>query len=108
MNIEEHSDIFWYWLCNIDGIGRGTIAKLLEEYETPKNIYYENDDAIMKFVHRNNRIHISNADYTASKNMDRLKSSYELLNKRNVSFIHRASHLYPEKLKNIPDPPYGL
>ena len=34
----EMNRIYWYWLCNIPGIGRKKIEKLLEEYGTPEEI----------------------------------------------------------------------
>ena len=32
-------DLYWYWLNNIEGIGRKNIHILLEKFETPKGIY---------------------------------------------------------------------
>ena len=34
----EMQKIYWYWLCNIPGIGRKKIGRLLEEYKTPEEI----------------------------------------------------------------------
>lgn len=35
---EEMKKIYWYWLCNIPGIGQKKIKRLLEEFGTPEEI----------------------------------------------------------------------
>ncbi len=101
-------DHYWYWLCNLFGIGRLTISKLLEEYETPDNVYNEDDDIVMSLISSGRRYNITLSDYVNSKNVDNIIYSYERLNENGITFIHRESSLYPEKLRNIPDAPYGL
>ncbi len=103
----NNEDLYWYWLCNIPRLGRKLIGKLLEEYGTPKVIFYENDNDIYNFVKMNNgRLHLE--DYSSSKNEESIIYSYERLKSLGVSFIHPCHKDYPDRLKNIPDAPYGL
>lgn len=108
MSNEEEMNYLWYWLCNIEGIGRLTIRRLLDEYDTPRNIYYEDNDIIMEFLHRNQRVKTTVSQYETSKNMDSIIYSYEKLSAKGVTFIHIESEHYPSRLKNIPDPPLCL
>ncbi|MBR1597479.1 MAG: DNA-processing protein DprA [Lachnospiraceae bacterium] len=108
MSNEEEINYLWYWLCNIEGMGRTTIRRLLEEYETPRNIYYEDNDIIMEFLHRNQRVKTTVSQYVTSKNKDSIIYSYEKLSAKGVTFIHMGSEDYPLRLKNIPDPPLCL
>ena len=102
------NDHYWYWLCNINGLGRQIITRLLEEYDTPENIYNEENDVIMNFLRKNNGFKVTKQEYETSKNMDNVIYSYETLISKDISFIHRDSFDYPHKLKAIPDAPYGL
>lgn len=108
MSNEEEMNYLWYWLCNIEGMGRLTIRRLLDEYDTPRNIYYEDNDIIMEFLHRNQRVKTTVSQYETSKNMDSIIYSYEKLSAKGVTFIHIEGEHYPSRLKNIPDPPLCL
>ena len=99
---------YWYWLCNLFGVGRNIISRLLLEYETPENIYNEDNDIIIKLITSGSRYRITLSEYIKSKNADNIIYSYERLKDHGITFIHRESYLYPEKLLNILDAPYGL
>lgn len=97
-------DIYWYWLNNIEGIGRRTICKLIEEYEDPRYIYEEVDEEVVaQWMHTQDM-----SGYRASKDKERLQMEYERLLTNKIHFVHPGSELYPERLRNIPDAPTGL
>ena len=98
---------YWYWLCNIEGVGRKTINKLICELGSPREIYKENDEIIFEIIGAaNHRASID--EYVRSKDELRIIRDYGKLENYGITFIHPDLDIYPEKLKNIPDPPYGL
>ena len=101
---EEH---YWYWLCNINGVGRKTINKLLCEFESPENIYNEDDEEVLDIINAG-RFKISVDGYVNSKNECFIMNGYEKLTEKGISFIYPKCVNFPEKLRNIPDPPYGM
>lgn len=101
MNKEE---FYWYWLNNISGIGRRTISKLLERFETPERIYLAQEEEIASVLKGGKQ----KACFFTSKNRERIIDSYNMLRKHNVTFLHPDSLQYPKRLRTIPDAPYGL
>ena len=39
MESDRVNDYYWYWLCNIPGIGRTKMNLLLDEYGDAKHVY---------------------------------------------------------------------
>lgn len=97
-------DIYWYWLNNIEGIGRGNMRRLLEEYEEPCYIYEEARDGEIACLLQT----LDLGAYEASKDTERLQREYENLKKKGVTFTHPGKADYPERLYHIPDAPLGL
>ena len=100
----REEDFYWYWLNNIEGIGRGTIRILLEKFETPKEIYEVAEKDIFSLL----RTQKQKEAFTFSKNKDRIKNSYQKLSDNGIVFIHPDLKEYPKRLRVIPDTPYGL
>lgn len=97
-------EIYWFWLCCSDGVGRQTKCKMLEYFETPKNIFDAKEDELVDFF----RIKDKLMTFLQSREEDMLLKKYQSLSERNISFVHLESLDYPEKLKKIPDKPIGL
>lgn len=97
-------DVYWYWLNNIEGIGRVTIRRLLEEYEEPCYIYEEADSREIACLLQT----LDLSMYEASKDPDRLQREFENLKKKKVTFTYPGKEDYPERLYNILDAPLGL
>ena len=38
-DIIRKEELYWYWAVNIPGIGRKILSNMLEQYQTPENIY---------------------------------------------------------------------
>lgn len=99
-----NKDFYWYWLNNILGIGRVTIRKLLEEFETPENIFNAEERDISMILQKNDK----EKKFFLSKNEESIFNGLARLTDKKIRFIHPDSDDYPSRLKVIPDAPYGL
>jgi DNA processing protein len=97
--------LYWYWLCNIKGIGLVKTKALLECFYTPEAIWWAKEEEL-KHISLLKAIDINNI--LSSKDEEQIRKSYEELVKRNIRFISIKDKQYPEKLKRIYDPPFGL
>lgn len=96
--------IFWYWLNNITGIGRKTIHTLLEHFYEPINLFFAKEEEVCKWLQNDKQRQM----FAKSKDEKQILASYQKLLEQNISFIHPESENFPEKLRQIPDMPYGL
>lgn len=97
-------DFYWYWLTNIDGIGRDTIRRLLEVFGNPRFIYEADEGAVIPILKTQKQ---KNA-FMVSRNKDKIQSSYQKLIGNKITFIHQDMPEYPKRLRVIPDAPYSL
>lgn len=105
---------YWFWICNIEGLWREGIARLLDEFGTPdfafecdKNEFIKRVEKIdfYKSAAKNKKI----VEYIIeSRNKDRVEGMYEQLKNKNIHFICVDDKEYPERLKHIRYYPYGL
>lgn len=98
-------DHLWYWLSN--NAGRSTITKLLE-YFGELNEVFRTDNSQIEYFIENNNTRLVLDDFIKSRNPELIIQNYNRLKDYNITFIHRNSVEYPERLRNIPDAPYGL
>ena len=99
------NNLLWFWLCNIKGIGIGKTKRLLKNFGSPQNIW----DACKKEyegISHINKQDIKNI--VDSKDENRIYTEYSKLIERKIRFISVENEEYPDKLKSIYDPPYGL
>lgn len=96
---------YWYWLCNIDNIGIRKITEILNFYGTPYHAFWESKKGLkeIKSLSDSDRENIQN-----SKNIEKIKKSYNKLFRGGVSLITMDDTDYPEKLRHIYNPPYVL
>lgn len=97
-------DLYWYWINNIKGIGRRTISLLLEEFETPWNLYETAENRVLERLNKES----VRRNFLQSKNMENVREEYARLQEKNIIFLHPQSRDYPDKLRRIPDAPMGL
>lgn len=92
------------WLNEQNGISNRTIEKLLEYFQTPQNIWNNLKDE------RNNITYLKKeiVDSLLKSKIDFKERINEKLNRENVSLITLLDNEYPQKLKNIINPPYIL
>ncbi len=106
MNNEE----YWYWICNIDGVWRGTICNLMKLFKHPRNVYQCVDEDLKKILENNMfKKDITLADrIIRSRNEEKIISGMEKMKKKNIRFISNENELYPDRFKKIADYPYGI
>ena len=94
----------WVWLTSIAGLGSIKITKLIETFGNPENIWdLKGEDYIScGFLNKNDVEQILKKD---------LKVAREIINtckSLNIDIITISDSKYPNRLKQIPDPPYVL
>ena len=53
--MQGKEELYWYWLCNLSGIGNKRIKRLLDVFKSPKTVFYAAPEAL----HGLSLIHIS-------------------------------------------------
>ena len=92
-------EMYYYWLHNVEGIGRVTFRKILE-YMTPKELYECSIEKTASFLSQKQREKIKES----KRNWDILKN-WEVLRSRGIQLYGLGEKDYPEKLSYISDPP---
>lgn len=97
-------DLYWYWLTNISGVGRGSVARLIAHFGTPASVYDAPEETVFAFF----RSKIQKENFKNSKDEEQIVKGMERLSDMQIRFLHQDSRMYPKKLRYIPDPPYSL
>lgn len=103
--MEADEKFYWFWLCNIPGIGNKRIIRLLDVFEDARAIY-DADEKILKTI-----TILKDKDIKCisdSRRNSRIYTEYLNLKKKNIRLITFNDKDYPEKLKNIYDSPACL
>ncbi len=91
------------WLFNINGIGNKSIDKLLCGGRTCKEIYNMDKKELSTFLSAKQVESI-----VRSRNVWDFEKERRKLENKGIKFISRIDDEYPEKLKDIADPPFAL
>ena len=91
------------WLFNIRGIGNKSIDKLLCGDRTCKEIYSMDKKELSMFLSEKQVDSL-----IKSRNIWDFEKERRKLENKGIKFISRIDDEYPEKLKNIADPPFAL
>lgn len=95
--------MYAYWLAAMPGLGCTRIAALLERGGSAEGVY-KAGEAIWKGIVTDKHL---NCIEEAKKDWD-VQGNYERMRKQGIGFVLRGDRDYPEKLGQIPDPPYAL
>ncbi|MGN0307587.1 MAG: DNA-processing protein DprA [Lachnospiraceae bacterium] len=95
-------EFYYYWLANVPGIGSVTMKKLLE-VTTAENLYKNGVKGVEDILKKSQ---LETFENYAKSALPRQK--WEKLQERGVQFICPESETYPDKLKQLPDPPLTL
>ena len=109
--LEEKMDNekYWFWLCNIDGVWRGTINKLMDIFSSPKVIYEASyDELVFKLGHTNIKDKLLAEKICKSRNIDEILRKYENMQNKNVEFVSVENEKYPQRFREINEYPYGI
>lgn len=98
---EKH---YWYWINNIEGIGRKRVWAMIEYFGSPEAVYRASEDEVTTFLKNDVLI----AKYLSTKNAEKIIEEYERLEKINVRFLYPGHKDYPRQYISIPDAPCGL
>ncbi|WP_042256913.1 DNA-processing protein DprA [Butyrivibrio proteoclasticus] len=102
-NNKNKENEYAHWLFNVQGLGNKSIDKLLCNGMSCSDIY-KADVKEFKGLLTDKQI----------KNLEQSKRIWDFdkeaakLAKKDISFISRIDSRFPDKLKNIPDPPFAL
>ncbi|MBO5487210.1 MAG: DNA-processing protein DprA [Eubacterium sp.] len=92
-----------YWLCSIDGVGNRSIEKLLAVYENAEEIYKASESGLAEVLKPKQLQELMHL-----RQQWNLEGEYMKLQRAGIGFCTLRDLEYPERLKNIPDAPYGI
>ncbi|MBQ9764804.1 MAG: DNA-processing protein DprA [Lachnospiraceae bacterium] len=97
-NKEIHK-LYWLWLCNIGRVGRACIERLLEEFETPENIYKQ--EKVEWFTD-------AMSESFANSKKEKWLKIYKGIYEKGIKIITVDDEEYPRRLECLADKPYIL
>lgn len=95
---------YWYWLCNMEGLGIKRLSLLLEHFSTPERVYEASEGELQKVA----GIGEKSAAYIIESRRGEWEKKHEKMEAANIRMIPWASQDYPQKLKEIEDKPVCL
>ena len=90
--------VYWIWFAELRGISLFVKRQLLEKFRDPENIYLAEAKAFPEEI----REALQEKDLTRATEME------NLCRRQNIGILTFADSAYPEKLRNIEDPPMVL
>lgn len=96
---------YWYWFCNLPGIGIQRQKKLIAYFKCVENIYQASEKELR------NVITLSDVQWETffhQRNAEWIQKNYDKLQKAGIYFLSMNHDAYPQMLKEIYDPPYGI
>lgn len=91
--------LYWVWFDMLEGISLRQKLTLLEHFSTPENIYNTNDYT---------QIPPEMAKALSDKDLKAAKTRINICNRRGIEILPFGDDAYPERLRNIADPPLIL
>lgn len=104
----ENIDFYMHWLCDLKGIGRKKIDRLLEFFGSPQEVY---DSDIRLFAEQLRGFGINDDNFLQLESRcikDEKWDEFCEFEKNGIRVVTRESVDYPEALKNIYDSPHIL
>ena len=92
------------WITGIPGFGSVKIRKLLKKYGSLSELFYLKESLLEETAMTQKQ----RQEFIKSRNLDRIKNQYEQMKKDGTKFTYLFKKDYPQKLKNISSPPFGL
>lgn len=100
--------IYEYWLSGIRQLSSRKKCRLWEYIGSGREVYYIEETRLnsLKILDKSEKEILRNAQKEKSK--EQLREEYEKMKEKGISFYSYFSKEYPERLKEIPDPPFAL
>lgn len=97
--------IYWIWFATLETLNPIQKKKLLDVYNNPEKIYYEKEEMLKehKFLNFKNI-----EEMRQKKDINLLKRYQNYIKNNNIYMLNIVDNEYPEKLRNIYDPPITL
>lgn len=96
---------YWFWLCNVKDLYQDSIARLIDVFQEPEEVYKASEDELLKSRAvdkvKARAIVTSKKDHRSLYRLDKLKAD-------KIRFIYYGSEDYPEPLLVLPDKPFSL
>lgn len=94
----------WIWLAERKGVGLRTALRVLSHFETPERVYFSEraELALVDGLTERQREALMDKDLTAAERI------LETCEKKDIRLLTLQDAAYPERLRNIPDPPLVL
>ncbi|MBR1741312.1 MAG: DNA-processing protein DprA [Lachnospiraceae bacterium] len=102
---ETEEKLFAYWLCSLPEMYSKKIEKLLEYFGSCSAVFHAKRCQLAQIEN------IGNSDIDRllmDKKTEMIQNDYEEMKKQGIHFVYREEEEFPEKLKMIPDAPFGL
>lgn len=96
---------YWVWYAVLETLNPVQKKKLLELYKTPERIFMATKEELvnLKFLKQSNI-----DEMFQKKNISLIKKYDEYMQKNNIKMLNIGDENYPQKLKEIYDPPISL
>ena len=94
---------YWIWLSSLRGVGAATAVKLLDKMGSPENIFFADRDTYIL-----NGVASREADLLMDKNLARTAQIMDACKEQGIRMLTLGDAEYPERLRNIYDPPVVL
>ena len=109
----KEKNAYAYWLSNLAGVGDKTILQMIKVHKDPQEIYERWKKAGDQVPPEYGQMLTPKQQHTAREAINHLGNwdvlaEYEKLEQQGIRFLAIFSEEYPERLRNIPDPPYSI
>lgn len=94
---------YWIWLSALRGVGAATAVKLLDKMNSPENIFFADRDTYIL-----NGVASREADLLMDKSLARASQIMDTCKELGIRMLTLGDAEYPERLRNIYDPPVVL
>ncbi len=102
--MKDNNTLYWLWLAEKCGVASKYFGNLIEKYENPFDIYQLEEAELSQF----DNISTALRDRLCEKNLDASYEKLKYCNQNRVDIISYGDKRYPERLKNLQDPPIVL
>ena len=96
-------DKYLYWLANVSGLGTASRECLLEAFDTGAAVYAAQEKHLAMVLEK-----VKLEKLLEKRKTWDLDREYARLQERQILFVCTADAEYPERLRHIPDHPFGI
>lgn len=102
---KEYEELYWQWLCSCPLLTRHEIMALIGHFGGVREIY-EAPVSELEYFGRSGKKWVDSL--SSYKRTCSLEQNSKLLRDKNIIFCCFRNPIFPERLKRLPDCPYGL